>query len=276
MERGAGRGPDRRLLLGGALALAACGRVDAGPGSASAPAAPPPQDSTEAARFARLVASYPEHLAGIEGDALVWTDGTRMPLGAGQPARPFATMLRDATLADQLRQAYEPGPLRAPPPPDHSPGRLRHTGFFLKMYGDCRRGETARRLTTVTWMPRTRPQPLQVTTVNDVAARLARVIARLEDLPEAMKAFLVPAAGTFNCRAVADTGLPSMHASGAAIDIAVRSSDYWVWSGAGGGPRRPPIPQPIVDAFEAERFIWGGKWYHFDTMHFEYRPELFA
>jgi D-alanyl-D-alanine carboxypeptidase len=21
-------------------------------------------------------------------------------------------------------------------------------------------------------------------------------------------------------------------------------------------------------------FIWGGKWYHYDTMHFEYRPEL--
>ena len=36
------------------------------------------------------------------------------------------------------------------------------------------------------------------------------------------------------------------------------------------------IPQAIVDAFEAERFIWGGRWYHYDTMHFEYRPELLA
>jgi hypothetical protein len=34
------------------------------------------------------------------------------------------------------------------------------------------------------------------------------------------------------------------------------------------------IPQVIVDAFEAEGFIWGGRWYHYDTMHFEYRPEL--
>ena len=25
---------------------------------------------------------------------------------------------------------------------------------------------------------------------------------------------------------------------------------------------------------EAEGFIWGGRWYHYDTMHFEYRPEL--
>ncbi|MDP3291618.1 MAG: M15 family metallopeptidase, partial [Sulfuricurvum sp.] len=23
-------------------------------------------------------------------------------------------------------------------------------------------------------------------------------------------------------------------------------------------------------------FIWGGRWYHYDTMHFEYRPELLA
>jgi hypothetical protein len=22
--------------------------------------------------------------------------------------------------------------------------------------------------------------------------------------------------------------------------------------------------------------VWGGKWWHFDTMHFEYRPELIA
>ena len=36
------------------------------------------------------------------------------------------------------------------------------------------------------------------------------------------------------------------------------------------------IPQEIVDAFEAEGFIWGGRWAHYDTMHFEYRPELLS
>jgi peptidoglycan LD-endopeptidase CwlK len=30
----------------------------------------------------------------------------------------------------------------------------------------------------------------------------------------------------------------------------------------------------IVKIFEKYGFIWGGKWYHYDTMHFEYRPEL--
>ena len=34
------------------------------------------------------------------------------------------------------------------------------------------------------------------------------------------------------------------------------------------------IPWEIVRVFEAHGFVWGGKWYHYDTMHFEYRPEI--
>jgi hypothetical protein len=29
-----------------------------------------------------------------------------------------------------------------------------------------------------------------------------------------------------------------------------------------------------VAVFERHGFIWGGRWAHYDTMHFEYRPEL--
>ena len=36
------------------------------------------------------------------------------------------------------------------------------------------------------------------------------------------------------------------------------------------------MPRAIVDAFERHGFVWGGRWYHYDTMHFEYRPELLA
>ncbi|GGJ45211.1 M15 family metallopeptidase [Neoroseomonas lacus] len=254
----------RRLLLVGGVTLAGC-------------AAAAPMQPGGDTRGARLVAAYPDHLAAVEGDTLVWRDGARMPIGASQPARDFETMLRSATIADQLRQYYVTGPMRGAPPRDHSPGRLRNAAFFERMYGDCRRGETARHLRPVTWMPRTRPQVLLVTTVNDVATRLERVIASLEALPDRFKGYLVPAAGTFACRAVADTGMPSIHAYGAAIDVAVRQSDYWIWSRARGEiPYRNRIPFEIVEPFEAERFIWGGKWYHYDTMHFEYRPELFV
>jgi hypothetical protein len=255
----------RRGLLAGVAVLGGC-----------AAAAPPPRPAGDA-RLARLVATYPDHLLGIEDDVLAWRDGTRMPVGARLPPRDFATMLRDASIADQLRQDYVAGPPRAPPPRDHSPGRLRNAAFFDRMYGDCRRGEAAPRMRAVTWMPRTHPQALRVTTVNDVAGRLERVIAALEALPDRFRAWLVPAAGGYACRAVADTGLPSIHGHGAAIDIAVRHSDYWAWSRARGDvPHRNRIPFEVVEPFEAEGFIWGGKWYHYDTMHFEYRPELFA
>jgi hypothetical protein len=30
----------------------------------------------------------------------------------------------------------------------------------------------------------------------------------------------------------------------------------------------------LIKIFEKYGFIWGGKWNHYDTMHFEYRPEL--
>ena len=32
----------------------------------------------------------------------------------------------------------------------------------------------------------------------------------------------------------------------------------------------------IVHIFEKHGFIWGGRWLHYDTMHFEFRPEFYA
>ena len=254
--------PSRRAALAGLAVLPF--------GCRAATAAGPPRR-----RLDHLVASYPDHLQAVADDALLWRDGARMAIGAGRPERPFEVMLRSATIADQLRQAYERGPPQGPPPRDHSPGRLRNTAFFAKMYGDCARGEVAGRMRPVAWMPASGRQMLQVTEINDVAARLERIVAELERLPDLLKAFLVPSAGTYNCRPVADTGLPSMHGSGAAIDINVAKSDYWAWARRRGEiAYRNQIPFEIVGIFEEAGFIWGGKWYHFDTMHFEYRPEL--
>jgi hypothetical protein len=87
------------------------------------------------------------------------------------------------------------------------------------------------------------------------------------------KQFAFPSAGTFNCRTVKDTGASSMHAWGAAIDLNTKFADYWLWKPKG-APYRNRIPVEIVQIFERHGFIWGGKWGHFDTMHFEYRPEL--
>lgn len=233
--------------------------------------APAPLHAQDAA-LDRLVRAYPDALASHDGETLYWKDGTAMPLSDGRNDKSFDEKLRHASILDQLSLSYVAGTPAKPPGPQEDPGRFRNTAFFDKMYGDCRKGEVQKRLQKVPWLPKTGGGSVQITAVNHVAERLRAVSAELDELPPALKKFAIPSAGTFNCRAVKDTGNRSMHAWGAAIDINTSFSDYWLWSAKGGYRNRIPIE--IVQIFERHGFIWGGKWGHFDTMHFEYRPEL--
>jgi hypothetical protein len=87
-------------------------------------------------------------------------------------------------------------------------------------------------------------------------------------------------------RNIADTQTRSFHSYGIAIDIIPRTwggkETYWMWA----IQRKPDwwnipysdryhFPAAVIKAFEAYGFAWGGKWTYFDTMHFEYRPEVF-
>jgi hypothetical protein len=77
----------------------------------------------------------------------------------------------------------------------------------------------------------------------------------------------------------------SYHSYGVAVDLVPRSYGglwaYWLWAAESGVDDwwnldlddRLPVPQSVIDAFEAEGFVWGGKWLFFDNLHFEYRPE---
>ena len=225
----------------------------------------------------RLVAAYPDALAGHDGKTLRWRDGTAMPIGAGSDGKTFAERLRHASIADQLRIRYPRGPLDKLPAVDVDPGRFRNAAFFEKMYGDCRKGEVSPHLVSIVWLPNTWGKPIRVTAVNHVDERLRAVSAEIDALPDTIKRAAYPIAGTYNCRVVADTGQPSPHGYGIAIDLNIAFSDYWYWRPHGGRiVYRNRMPQEIVTIFEKHGFIWGGKWYHFDTMHFEYRPELLA
>ena len=230
----------------------------------------------ERAALDALVRAYPEHLAGYDSTDLVWRDGTRMPLADGRPAKSFAEMLRHGSILEQIHLPYPRGPMAAPPGSDDDPGRIRNRAFFDKMYGDCWKGEVAPRLEPVVWLPRSWGRTIQITSVNGVTRRLASVSEELDGLPDALKRYAYPPAGTYNCRTVADTGQPSMHSWGAAIDINKAYADYWLDHGSvtSGTVPLARIPAEVVAIFERHGFIWGGKWSHYDTMHFEYRPEL--
>lgn len=229
--------------------------------------APPPDWA------ARLVGGYPGIVARVTAREVILGDGTHFPI-TPSPVRNGARDDQPArNIADMFAEPYPAGS-SSPPAPGADPGRQRFEPFFDHVYGDCRRGEVARHLRAVAWMPGATRQKVLMTTVNGVADRLEAVVRDLAALPPALTRQLVPSAGTYNCRAIAGTGQRSMHGYGVAIDIAAASSDYWRWAGGEGARWRNRIDPRIVAAFEKHGFIWGGRWSHFDTMHFEYRPEL--
>lgn len=229
--------------------------------------------------MAALVAAYPAFLARAEGNDLVWKDGTRMSFDDGRGAKEFEAMLDDPDLEDMFYTPYPQGRAGTPPGFNIDPGRVRVAAFFNKMYGDCTKGEVVGNLVDVVWLASKGAQKLKVSRVNGVAEKLQAVSDELDKLPDKFTRYLKPSAGTYNCRVVAGTRRISAHGHGIAIDIATEHADYWYWTKPGADGRYPysnRIPWEIVEIFEKHGFIWGGKWYHYDTMHFEFRPEILA
>jgi hypothetical protein len=90
----------------------------------------------------------------------------------------------------------------------------------------------------------------------------------------------------WNWRSIVDTQSRSYHAYGAALDFLPKNlggrETYWIWASRRKSEwwtipyeQRYHPPQAVIKAFESYGFVWGGKWLYFDTMHFEYRPEIF-
>jgi hypothetical protein len=228
-----------------------------------------------AASIDDLVRAYPDALTGFDGSNLIWRDGTRMPAGDGRSDKSMEEQLRAGSIVDQMRLVY-PANASLLPAPREDPGRVRNRAFFDRMYGDCKSGQVAPALVHVIWLPNTWGHPVSITSINGVDRQLAAVSRELDELPADGKRYLYPVGGTYACRSIANTGQTSMHAWGAAIDINPAFSDYWLWRQSRGivPAYANRIPSDIVAVFERHGFIWGGRWAHFDTMHFEYRPEL--
>ncbi len=214
-----------------------------------------------------LVGAYPDHLVSHDGTSVLWKDGTRMSI-ADNPA-----------ILDQFVIPYTLGTEMPPPRIEDDLRRVHDDAFFRKMYGSCRTGEVDPHLRRVAWLPWRGNKRVTMTAVNGVAERLAAVARDLESLPPEMAKYLVPSAGGYSCRRISGGRRVSMHAYGAAIDLNPRFGNYWIWtklSNRGKFEWVNRIPLEIVEVFERHGFIWGGKWYRYDTFHFEYRPEIIA
>ncbi|MBZ4414958.1 M15 family metallopeptidase [Myxococcus sp. RHSTA-1-4] len=250
------------LLLVGGLLLAPCAApaTDAGVPSVDVPPAP----------LACLAKWYPV-LSPVRlesGWGFRLPDGRTYPFNDGR-AKSFEEKLESPDLEDTLSIPYRTGPLAPVTREDEDPGRIRFDPLFHAAYGAS---EDRVDVVPIRFLG----QRLKVH--RKVAPAFRRVAARLEALlakDASLKPFLTNLGGTFHWRKIANTNRQSAHSYGVSIDLNPSRAHYWEWQ-----PKHQPlrwantVPQAIVDAFEAEGFIWGGRWYHYDTMHFEYRPEL--
>ena len=220
----------------------------------------------------RLLTAYQSFLARTDGNILIWNDGARTPLSGGHAFTSPADRLNRPDLGELLRQPYPAcAPLHAPAYGE-DPGRARPVAFFGKMYGDTPATVNAN-LVSVNWFGQT----VLFSSANGANLALEAVENDLKARSD-LRRYLTPSAGTYVWRMVAGGERQSAHSWGIAIDLNTKLSDYWRWEGfrefAPGIPYRNRLPQAVVWAFEKHGFIWGGRWYHHDTMHFEFRPEL--
>lgn len=226
-----------------------------------------------------LAVAYPKALQALEIRAdqrlLVCLAGKKFIYDDGA-TKTFEERLNHPDMEDMFYQTY---PLTNPTdrlPKDFDPGRYRVEALFMALYGDSE-SAVARNCAAVEFYGHSvkfNTHYGAADALRAVSADLTRLLAQKPQL----RSYVDKLAGTFNWRKVAGSEQLSNHSFATAIDLNAQKAAYWRWV--------PPIqletfsrknwPTEIIETFERHGFIWGGKWWHFDTMHFEYRPEIIA
>ncbi len=98
----------------------------------------------------------------------------------------------------------------------------------------AKRGRCPASCGRVPWVPEHGGGTLKVSTAQGADKALEAVSRELDALPDQFAKYLVPSAGTYNCRPIAGTSRKSMHSYGVAIDLNTKYSAYWQWDGAKG------------------------------------------
>ncbi|MDR0598893.1 MAG: M15 family metallopeptidase [Treponema sp.] len=181
----------------------------------------------------------------------------------------------EGEMAERLRNAL--AQRRANPP-------KRDPEFYDTLWQAHTRDEAQANLTRISFLGK------QFPVHRDLAERLKKIDALIQEEAEndpAVRRWIdsLGSIGAWNWRTVAATVSRSYHSYGAALDIQPKTlgglATYWQWTADRNpewykvpysGRWHPPLS--VVGIFERYGFCWGGKWPLFDTMHFEYRPEI--
>ncbi|SHJ16451.1 M15 family metallopeptidase [Lutispora thermophila] len=224
-----------------------------------------------------LMLAYPEYIVDLKRSEddnvyLIMKSGNKI-LYDDKKNKSLSEKIAEPDLQDMMEQIYPLGPIDRLMDIDFDPGRVRSYPLLKEVYGATRQ-QVQSNLETV----KTDYLNMKFNRNNNAAKALESVMTELIPLAQErpdIKACVIPYCGTFNYRKIAGTNLLSAHAFGIAIDLAMDKRDYWQWASREEGEKRlKSYPMEIVHIFEKNNFIWGGKWGHFDILHFEYRPEI--
>lgn len=156
---------------------------------------------------------------------------------------------------------------------DYDPGRSRVYQLLHDVYGNNKK-DIEKNLSSVKVGYKSYPFNTN-NKAGDSLNKAMKELAVLAQKKSNIQSFLYPCSGTYNYRYISGTNRLSPHSFGIAIDFARDERDYWKWASRKEGKKRiENYPSEIVQILEANNFIWGGKWGHFDILHFEYRPEI--
>jgi hypothetical protein len=240
---------------------------------------PIPQNESKRIRddLCKLFTAYPMSCTGIEITAkhdvyVIMKNGARI-IYDDHKKKSFEEKLTDPDLHDMLEQKYVSGPVNGDPAKNYDPGRIRVTSFFQAIYGETE-NDVIRNSRNVEFID----HKVAFNSIEGASDALRKVLKNLSILikekPELSK-YVNSMGGTLKWRVIEGTQRLSPHSFAIALDLNPNQGAYWRWRVEGNNVNgKKEFPQSIITIFEEQGFIWGGKWYHYDLMHFEYRPEL--
>lgn len=244
--------------------------------------------------------SYPQRISAVavrngeaalqmDGRWFYWANGRLLPAPVRDQWEEFVSIrFYNYTLGPPTEREITPelaSRLRARMGQFTNDGGTRFNDFLDTLYQISSRAEAERRVQRVTFFgTATRVHPIVVEPLSRVEERIRQAML----VHEETRVFIreLHAVHGYNWRDIAGTPRRSYHSYGIAVDLLPRSYQrryaYWRWAVDSGVEEwwnipledRWSVPLPVLEAFEAEGFIWGGKWLSFDNIHFEYRPEI--
>lgn len=224
-----------------------------------------------------LMMAYPEYITDVEKDNrgsvyIVMKSGKKI-LYDDKKDKNFQQKFQNPDLQDMMEQPYPLGAVDGAAEKDCDPGRIRVYSLLKEVYGGNRSSvESNLKMADLGY------RRFQFNGNNRASISLENAMKELVPISRNrgdISKCLFPSSGTFNYRCISGTGMLSPHSFGIAIDLARDRRDYWKWVPREEGSLRiKEYPREIVEIFEKNNFVWGGKWSHFDTLHFEYRPEI--